>query len=117
MPDEIPTEALKAGIALARATKQVSQRPDRDIWVTDSEMELIRAGIRGAAPILIVEGRRQAERELRAKIAAEIRAGTGPGKHMPNNMLHAPWWSSLSGPYPAGFAEWAARIAEGFDRG
>ena len=53
------------------------------------------------------------ERELRAKIAAEIRAGMGPGKQMPSNMRHAPWWSSLSGPYPAGYAEWAARLAEG----
>lgn len=67
--------------------------------------EASRASVDAVWPLAYAAGRQAA--------AAEIRAGTAPGKQMPSNMLHAPWWSSLSGPYPAGFAEWAARIAEG----
>lgn len=96
------------------------------------------AVLAAAAPYLIAEGRRQRdaelftaqpddtvddetpalmaryERELRAKIAGEIRKMIArvPNDY-PDDMRCAPWWNSLSGPTPEAFGEWAARIVEG----
>lgn len=125
---DIPTEALEAAKEAARRAAHA----DQYVWPDTAERVAERA-VAAAAPHLIAEGRRQRdqelfaasvepdgpvqdetpalvarfEREVRAKVAAEIR-GAAAREEQPKI-----WTRRGTYILDGGIPEWAARIAEG----